>query len=103
MDRRCLNLFEIKKPVGVNAIGVDNLPNHINYSDILSKNDIARLGNIEVIPNVKEIDKFIESNGLEKIISLADEKEKIVLIHKRVRKFLQKNDLQSAILMLFSI
>ena len=103
LDIKPENLFEIKKPVGVNAIGVDNLPNHINYSDILSKNEIARLGNIEMIPNAKEINKFIESNGLEKIISLADEKEKIVLIHKRVREFLQKNDLQSAILMLFSI
>ena len=103
LDIKPENLFEIKKPVGVNAIGVDNLPNHINYSDILSKNEIARLGNIEMIPNAKEINKFIESNRLEKIISLADEKEKIILIHKKVREFLQKNDLQSAILMLFSI
>ena len=103
LDIKPENLFEIKKPVGVNAIGVDNLPNHINDSDILSKNDIARLGNIEMIPSAKEIHKFIESNGLEKIISLADEKEKIILIHKKVREFLQNNDLESAILMLFSI
>ena len=103
LDIKPENLFEIKKPVGVNAIGVDNLPNHINDSDILSKNDIARLGNIEMIPSAKEIHKFIESNGLEKIISLADEKEKIILIHQKVREFLQKNDLESAILMLFSI
>ena len=103
LDIKPENLFEIKKPVGVNAIGVDNLPNHINDSDILSKNDIARLGNIEMIPSAKEIHKFIESKGLEKIISLADEKEKIILIHKKVREFLQKNDLESAILMLFSI
>ena len=50
LDIKPENLFEIKKPVGVNAIGVDNLPNHINDSDILSKNDIARLGNVEMIP-----------------------------------------------------
>ena len=56
-----------------------------------------------MIPSAKEIHKFIESNGLEKIISLADEKEKIILIHKKVKEFLQKNDLESAILMLFSI
>ena len=56
-----------------------------------------------MIPSSKEIHKFIESKGLEKIISLADEKEKIILIHKKVREFLQKNDLESAILMLFSI
>ena len=30
-------------------------------------------------------------------------KEKIILKHKKVREFLQKNDLESAILMLFSI
>ena len=44
------NLFEIQKPIGVNAIGVDKLPNHANKSDILTKNDLARLANIETLP-----------------------------------------------------
>ena len=103
LDIKPENLFEIKKPVGVNAIGVDNLPNHVTKANILSKNDLARLGNIEIIPETKDVNEFIKSNRLEKIISLEDEKEKIISIHKKVKEFLGQDDLVSATLMLFSI
>ena len=103
LDIKPENLFEIKKPVGVNAIGVDNLPNHVSKANILSKNDLARLGNIEIIPDSKDVNEFIKSNRLEKIISLEDEKEKIISTHKKVKEFLGQDDLVSATLMLFSI
>ena len=103
LDIKPENLFEIKKPVGVNAIGVDNLPNHVTKANILSKNDLARLGNIEIIPESKDVNEFIKSNRLEKIISLEDEKEKTISIHKKVKEFLGQDDLVSATLMLFSI
>lgn len=97
------NLFEIQKPIGVNAIGVDKLPNHANKSDILTKNDLARLANIETLPKKAQIKKFIESSEIEKITSLANENEKVILNHKKVKEFLDKNDLESAVLTLFSI
>jgi len=97
------NLFEIQKPIGVNAIGVDNLPNHANKSDILTKNDLARLANIETLPKKAQIKKFIESSEIEKITSSASENEKVILNHKKVKEYLDKNDLESAVLTLFSI
>ena len=97
------NLFEIQKPIGINAIGVDKLPNHVNKSDILTKNDLARLANIETLPKKTQIKKFIESFDLEKITSLANENEKVILNHKKVKEYLDKNDLESAVLTLFSI
>jgi len=97
------NLFEIQKPIGVNAIGVDKLPNHVNKSDILTKNDLARLANIEAPPKKTQIKKFIESSEIEKINSLANEHEKVILNHKKVKEYLDKNDLESAVLTLFSI
>ena len=97
------NLFEIQKPIGVNAIGVDKLPNHANKSDILTKNDLARLANIETLPKKTQIKKFIESSEIEKITSLANENEKVILNHKKVKEYLDKNDLESAVLTLFSI
>jgi flavin reductase (DIM6/NTAB) family NADH-FMN oxidoreductase RutF len=97
------NLFEIQKPIGVNAIGVDKLPNHANKSDILTKNDLARLANIETLPKKTQIKKFIESFEIEKITSLATEHEKVILNHKKVKEYLDKNDLESAVLTLFSI
>ena len=103
LDVKKESLFEIKKPVGVNAIGVDSLPNHASESLILSHNDLARLGNIEEIPNIDLINQFKENNDIKKIISLADHKEKIKLLHFRVKEFLNNDDLNSAVLTLFSI
>ena len=103
LDVKKDSLFEIKKPVGVNAIGVDSLPNHASESLILSINDLARLGNIEEIPSLDLINQFKEDDDIKKIISLADHKEKIKLLHLRVKEFLNNDDLNSAVLTLFSI
>ena len=103
LDVKKESLFEIKKPVGVNAIGVDLLPNHASESLILSINDLARLGNIEEIPSLDLINQFKEDHDIKKIISLADHKEKIKLLHLRVKEFLNNDDLNSAVLTLFSI
>lgn len=103
LDIKSENLFEIKKPAGVNAIGVDNLPHHIHKSNILTKNDLARLGNFEKLPNEKQIINFVKSCEIEKIFSGSKENEKIILIHKKVKEFLLKDDLESALLTLFSI
>ena len=97
------NLFEIKKPVGINAIGVDRLPEHIHQTNILSKNDLARLGNIEKIPENKEIIEFLASSETEKIIGLVDESEKVKLVHKKVKDLLESDEIEKAILTLFSI
>ena len=103
LDVKKESLFEIKKPVGVNAIGVDSLPNHASESLILSINDLARLGNIEEIPSLDLINQFKEDNDLKKIISLPDQVEKIKILHLRVKEFLNNDDLNSAVLTLFSI
>ena len=103
LDIKKESLFEIKKPVGVNAIGVDSLPNHAIESLILSHNDLARLGNIEEIPSINLINQFKENNDVKKIVDLVDQKEKIKLVHLRVVDFLNNDDLNSAVLTLFSI
>ena len=103
LDVKKESLFEIKKPVGVNAIGVDSLPNHASESLILSMNDLARLGNIEEIPSLDLINQFKEDNDIKKIISLPDQVEKIKILHLRVKEFLNNDDLNSAVLTLFSI
>ena len=97
------SLFEIKKPVGVKAVGVDSLPNHAVESLILSPNDLARLANIEEIPSLDLINQFKENKDIKKIISLVDNKEKMKLLHVKVKEFLNNDDLKSAILTIFSI
>lgn len=47
-------LFEIPKPIRTLGIGVDALPEHIRNSDVLTGNDLGRLGNLEQIPIAAE-------------------------------------------------
>ena len=103
LDVKKESLFEIKKPVGQEAIGVDSLPSHARNSLILSKNDLARLGNIKKTPTTLLINEFKQGEEIKKIIILADQNEKIKLLHQRVKEFLKNDDLNSAVLTLFSI
>lgn len=49
-------LFEVTKPIRTLGIGVDALPKGIRESDVLTGNDLGRLGNLESLPSVSEID-----------------------------------------------
>src|SRR5690606_15732003 len=55
-------LFEVPKPLSTHGIGVDQLPEHIRLSTILTGNDLGKLGNVEVIPSKEEVNEFIASN-----------------------------------------
>lgn len=43
------SLFEIPKPLVVKGIGVDSLPEEIRLSKVLSGNELAMLGNVEIL------------------------------------------------------
>lgn len=58
-------LFEVEKPNLKMGIGVDNIPASIRNSDILTGNDLGKLGNCERIPSEEECREFADSEGLE--------------------------------------
>ena len=53
-------LFELPKPVRNKGIGVDQLPEHIRNSSLLTGNNLGRLGNTEkeVVPTLEEAQAF---------------------------------------------
>lgn len=58
-------LFEVAKPLTTKGIGIDQLPEHIKHSNILTGNNLAQLANIEKMPTITtlidvEIDMEIE-------------------------------------------
>ena len=57
-------LFEIPKPIRTKGIGVDALPQGIRESEILTGNNLGRLGNLEKIPTETEIEESMSSLGL---------------------------------------
>lgn len=90
-------IFEVKKPLNTLGIGVDQLPERVRNSDILTGNDLGQLGNVETLPDETEVNDF-------KLMELSDffimhkdnpkllEKE----LHKKARKFLEEGRVEEA-------
>jgi flavin reductase (DIM6/NTAB) family NADH-FMN oxidoreductase RutF len=67
-------LFEIPKPLKSRGIGVDQLPAHVQNSEILSGNDLGRLGNMETLPTSEEIAQLQENPELSGVLTASLEK-----------------------------
>lgn len=53
------SLFQIPKPLMTLGIGVDQIPEEIRNSPVLSGNNLGRLGNVEQLPSPEEIALFL--------------------------------------------
>lgn len=51
-------LFEIPKPLRTLGIGVDQIPEEIRNSTVLTGNNLGRLGNVESLPTKEELELF---------------------------------------------
>ena len=91
--------FEIPKPLSTLGIGVDNFPEHIRDSMVLTGNDLGMLGNVEALPTSSEVKLFI-NDLVERYpkIKNASVREK----HKKARDFLSYGDVASAWKLLLS-
>lgn len=52
------SMFEIQKPITSIGIGVDQIPDKIRNSTVLSGNDLGLLGSVEAIPSDQEINDY---------------------------------------------
>lgn len=57
-------LFEVTKPLQNLGIGIDQIPDYIRQSDILTGNNLGQLGNIEKIPGADEVRSYIRSGAI---------------------------------------
>ncbi|WP_445736432.1 flavin reductase family protein [Mariniflexile sp.] len=85
--------FEIPKPLSTLGIGVDNFPEDVRNSMVLTGNDLGMLGNVETLPTEAEVDAFIKdiSDRYPKI-KTATHRQK----HKLARNYLSFGDVESA-------
>jgi flavin reductase (DIM6/NTAB) family NADH-FMN oxidoreductase RutF len=97
------SLFEIPKPILARGIGVDSLPKHIFKTNILSGNNIGRLGNMEKIPTEEEIDQFKNTPELVKVLQDSNYQTKIEALHLIAKNHLENSNLDLAIKAIFSI
>lgn len=81
-------LFEIPKPLTTLGIGVDQLPDSIRNSEVLTGNDLGRLANVERLPTEAEVDEYYNDMTSE-TLSVKD-------IHKIAKMELAKGEVLNA-------
>ena len=81
--------FEIPKPLATLGIGVDQIPDEVKNSNILTGNNLGVLANVEAIPNQQDVDNFAKDN--QQYIGLKTQEK-----HKFAHEFLDNNDVESA-------
>ena len=88
-SRANMGMFEVPKPLSSLGIGVDNLPEEVRLSKVLTGNDLGKLGNVEELPKKDDIESYLKANPAEAAFVRESEQEKI---HKRAQLYLEKND-----------
>ncbi|SDS28543.1 flavin reductase family protein [Winogradskyella sediminis] len=98
-SRAKTGFFEIPKPLSSLGIGVDNMPDHVKNSMILTGNNIGMLANVEILPNASDVNKFIDDiSERYPDIKTASHREK----HKLAQNYLSYGDVESAWKLLLS-
>ena len=86
-------LFEVPKPLSNLGIGVDNIPQEIRSSVILTGNDLGLLANIEELPGQADIAEFLDCNHeVSALIRSNDRKE----VHRKAQEYLNNKEVLSA-------
>ncbi len=88
-------LFEIPKPLLTKGIGIDALPESIRNSEVLSGNNLGRLGNTEQFPSLEEINAATENPSVADILKHA-ENDAPLRLHRLAKKVLENNQIRLA-------
>ncbi len=92
-------LFEVPKPVSNLGVGVDAIPAHIRSSKVLTGNDLGMLGNVEEIPNAKEVEDFVASRiEIRSLLSGGERKA----VEMKAKEYLEQKEVLSAWMLLLA-
>jgi flavin reductase (DIM6/NTAB) family NADH-FMN oxidoreductase RutF len=97
------SLFEIPKPIYSKGIGVDGLPKHARNSNVLTGNDLGRLGNMATKPSIDSIEDCKNTQELIAILNTSGIEEKHAKLHRLAKIHLDKADVEKALTVLFCI
>jgi flavin reductase (DIM6/NTAB) family NADH-FMN oxidoreductase RutF len=92
------SLFQIPKPLANLGIGVDQIPEEIRNSPILTGNNIGRLGNVMQLPSAEELAELSHSEEVESMRKRFknDPESWIDHLHMRAKEELESGDVHVA-------
>lgn len=85
------SIFRVVKPLDKLGIGIDQLPENIRKSKILTGNDLGLLGNVEQLPDQSSIDEFKKSYQVKTALQGGD-----VALHQLAHEFLKEEKVTEA-------
>jgi flavin reductase (DIM6/NTAB) family NADH-FMN oxidoreductase RutF len=93
------NLFKVPKPLRNPGMGIDQLPEEIRKSHILSGNDLGMLGNTEKMPDPEEVNAFAKQHHIRELLQqFQSDKAKHNREHQHqlAKAYLKEGDVESA-------
>lgn len=99
------SLFEIPKPIRTKGIGVDSLPRSIKNSNILSPNNLGRLGNVENLPSESEVKEAMQRQDVREIfLEFENQRDEIKdALHHLGKEKLEKGKTKTALTLLMVV
>lgn len=90
-------VFEIPKPLATIGIGVDQIPQKIRSSKILTGNNLGQLGNVEKLPEIVDINEY-KKTVLADIFQKFDRQSEALEheLHKKAQDLLNKGNVNDA-------
>ena len=92
-------LFEIPKPIRRKGIGVDTLPASIRNSNILTGNNLGRLGNIEELPSQEMINIVRSKHSIQEILTNSNINQ-LEALHRLAQQMLDSGQTEKALTVL---
>ena len=91
-------IFKLPKPNRNLGIGVDNIPDVIRNSSVLTGNNLGRLGNVEKLPESSVVEAF---GATDEIIEMSrrfvnDPDSFVYHLHERAQEYLEANEVDKA-------
>lgn len=90
-------LFEVAKPLRNLGIGVDQIPEDIRNSGILTGNDLGQLGNVEQLPDETAVNDYRLTELADLFVSLEDDPSALELeLHRKAQALLGDGRVEEA-------
>ncbi len=91
-------IFDVEKPKSKQAIGFDNIPERIRYSNILTGNNLGQLGNVEALPTPDEVSLMKKDERLIEIFQRMhnDEASMEIRLHEFAKELLDGGNVTDA-------
>ncbi|WP_373400084.1 flavin reductase family protein [Algoriphagus halophilus] len=92
------SLFQIPKPLRTKGIGIDQIPDEIKNSAILTGNNLGRLGNVEQLPTQEEVEAYSSRPEIQEIRLrfVNDEESWLDHIHLLAQEKLRLGEMEEA-------